>query len=127
MQKFGILILFLFCCCVQIFSQNLTDGQKALESGNFQIARQIFEKLAALNDTNAQFMLASIYEQGKGVEKDMEKAYFWLFLATANNPHLQKYLDRIAQSLSVDSRKKIKNACLDWLAKRSLKAPENSG
>ncbi len=127
MRKFGIFVFFFFFCFAQLFSQSLTEGQKALESGNFQLALKIFENLADQNDTNAQFLLASMFEQGTGVEKNNEKAYFWLFLATKQNPHLQKYLDRIAETLSDESRKSIENACHEWLEKRIPRRQEGAG
>lgn len=43
-----------------------------------------FTKLAALDDSNAQFNLGLLYAKGLGVPRDLEKAVYWMQLAADN-------------------------------------------
>ncbi|GBC10321.1 hypothetical protein RclHR1_09520006 [Rhizophagus clarus] len=42
-----------------------------------QKAFELYQKAANLGNIKAQFNLGKIYENGKGVEKDMDQAIFW--------------------------------------------------
>jgi|GEM_PF-5890463 len=64
------------------FFQFLTSIGKLLERGIFDIceptvAAKLYEVAALFDCPRAQYMLASLYEFGKGVPKDLQKAHTW--------------------------------------------------
>lgn len=133
MHRVGIflLVFFLTLCCSSLFSQDLQEGQAALEVGSFTKALEIFSELAKQNDKSAQFLLGSMYEAGLGMKKDYHKAYYWIFLASNHDPHLEKYLNKIGERLTQTERKKIEQDCRIWLEKqnqnKSLKGKDAKG
>ncbi len=61
----------------------LKDGLDAYNSGNYKEAYAIFSKLSQLGNSQAQYILGSMYLDGIGVKKDYKKAYK-LFLQSAD-------------------------------------------
>lgn len=56
---------------------NFGDGQAYFSSGDYKGAFEAWRPLAEEGDTRAQYSLGILYEQGLGVEKDLEKAKDW--------------------------------------------------
>lgn len=86
MKKYALIFLFVLNGSVFANTQTLQQGIAAYHSGNFQVAKNIFQKLA--NDGNAEglHMLASLYFQGHGVKKDIFKS-IELFHAAAEKDY----------------------------------------
>lgn len=55
----------------------LQEGVAAYEAGNITLAAKEFRAAAEKGDTNCQYNLALMYEQGIGVEKDAKQAVAW--------------------------------------------------
>jgi len=74
-------------CFVVLFSASVwADTDEAIQ-------KRIFEqyRLQAENgDANAQFIIASRYESGKGVEKNTERAHYWYEMAAKKGHPLAK-------------------------------------
>ncbi len=66
----------------------LEDGAAAYEAGDYARARTLWEPLARQGDADAQFNLALLYMNGKGVEKNDRKALL-LFLEAARQGHAE--------------------------------------
>lgn len=59
------------------------DAARAYSKGDITAARKIWEDLAAKGDAQAMNNLGALYDQGKGVEPDIGRAFHW-FAASAN-------------------------------------------
>lgn len=66
-------------------SMNLESAISLCEEGNFSEAIPILLKLANEGDVEAQHKLAVAYEDGTGVEKDLDAARHWYHLAAKRN------------------------------------------
>jgi TPR repeat protein len=64
----------------------LKSVEAALQAGDFEHAARNLPPLAIKGDPHAQFLLATLYSKGRGVELDCEKAFVW-FSSAANNGH----------------------------------------
>lgn len=86
------------------------EGLKAYQAGDFERARQVFERLAELGHASAQFNLGAMYYRGEGVEKGLVKAYGWFCLASeGGDEEAKKLSDLIYEKLSpVDQIEAIK-------------------
>ena len=56
---------------------DIQSGQEAYLAGDYQTALEVFRTLAAQGDVEAQHMLGSMYESGKGVFKSNEEGSKW--------------------------------------------------
>jgi len=59
---------------VQMAPESAVDGLTAFNQGNYAKARAIWTRLAAKEDTEAEWNLGRMYEIGAGVKQDLEKA-----------------------------------------------------
>lgn len=91
----------------------VADAQKAYDAGSYEEAFIIVEPLAKLNHPEAEYLLGQMYELGRGVKKDSEKALS-LFTAAAN----QGYAAAQAKlgSLHVEGKKDYASA-MNWFQK----------
>ena len=91
----------------------VADAQKAYDAGSYEEAFIIVEPLAKMNHPEAEYLLGQMYELGRGVKKDSEKALS-LFTAAAN----QGYAAAQAKlgSLHVEGKKDYASA-MNWFQK----------
>ncbi|HHS82051.1 MAG TPA: sel1 repeat family protein, partial [Devosia sp.] len=66
----------------EVNAQDYQSGRKALERGDAQRARQIWEPLAAAGDADALNGLGWLYDTGKGVAEDNGRAMVLYLKAT---------------------------------------------
>ncbi len=59
------------------------EGLKAFRAGNYAQVLKLWQPLAEQGDTELQYNLGVMYSQGRGVEKDTQKAIHWLQLAAS--------------------------------------------
>jgi TPR repeat protein len=59
------------------FAQTYEQGRAAYKEDDFKTAFAIFQPLANQGHAQAQFSLAILYDEGEGVQKDIQKAAFW--------------------------------------------------
>ena len=71
--------LFLSLCilAVSLWSSDLSIALDALKKSDYKVALESFERLAEEGNMLAQQNLAVMYNNGIGVEKDIEKANYW--------------------------------------------------
>lgn len=70
----------------------------------------------------AQYLLASLYADGRGVPQDASLAYFWANISASLNPDDKDYQalrDKTAKALSASDRTKVQGQCRTWLARSS--------
>ena len=56
----------------------LSQVESALREGNFSQAAGLLQRRAEAGDPEAQYLLASLYRSGRGVEQDDGAAYRWM-------------------------------------------------
>ena len=61
-----------------------SEGLEAYNSQDYQTALSLFEGLSAQGDVGAQYNLALMYDQGKGVKQNTAKAVEWYTEAAIN-------------------------------------------
>jgi hypothetical protein len=73
-------------------------------------AAKWYEKAAKMNHVNAQFSLGTLYENGEGVARNIEKAYYWYSLAEMQGDKdagkLKKELEKIISKQKIAKIKK---------------------
>ena len=62
-------------------SKEWTIGSRAYMSGNYRLALKYIRPLAKQGHSKAQSALAWMYETGRGVDRDYEKALIWFTVA----------------------------------------------
>lgn len=67
----ALVFAFTFCVTLAMASDNPTaDAKAAFDAGDYKAAAQILSRLASQGDQAAQYNLAMLYLEGKGVPKD---------------------------------------------------------
>lgn len=83
-------VLLMACLCMSVmaplYADDYTDARRAYAAGEFEEAAQLLRPLVKAGMTDAQYMLARMYEQGDGVEKNLNEARR-LFKAAAGKGH----------------------------------------
>jgi TPR repeat protein len=62
----------------------LEDGYAAYESGDYPAALQLFWKIAAQGNAEAEYNVGLLYETGRGPAQDYPEAIRWYRLAAAH-------------------------------------------
>ncbi len=70
------LICFIFLSAVTIAVGQ--DGTDSCSGDDYEATLQKFTRNAEEGDPSAQFLLGLMYAEGKGVQRDLPEAYFWL-------------------------------------------------
>jgi S1-C subfamily serine protease len=81
-------------------------------------------RAAEAGDAEAQNFLAAMYQQGNGVPKDLQQAYFWSLLASVDgDPAKSRLRNLVEQTLSPDERRRAQAAARDWRPAGSAPPP----
>lgn len=84
--RISAIIILLYTLGISTVYADNADGEKAYESGDYELALKEFTKAADDGDMNAQFNLGVMYEEGHGVDQSDLKAGEWYQIA-ADNGH----------------------------------------
>jgi TPR repeat protein len=88
MKRFLVLLICLLPCVV--LGDELTDGDAALQRGDYATAVKALTELAEKGQARAQIQLGSLYLVGQGVPEDLKQALFWFRKAAEQgNPTAQ--------------------------------------
>lgn len=79
-----ILLAVAIICTTSALGATVSEGQRALERGNFQDAKRILEPYAEAGHRDAQYSFGEMYADGSGVLQDYVSAHKWLNLAAAS-------------------------------------------
>ena len=110
MIRFAFILLMLLCLSSQASAAvkwNSSGGglfQKATiayEKGDYSTALSIFTSLAEKGDMSAQFNLAKMYREGKGVSKDYKTAVKWFGLSAEQGNSAAQYHLGVAYSFGL--------------------------
>lgn len=87
---------------------------------DYRLALHWYQKAAEKNHTFAQFLLAQMYEKGKGTKQDLKLAYFY-YLGAAENSHGEAML-RMAKAYHYGNEAVFQNlvAAISWYAKGAI-------
>lgn len=89
-------ISFLYVSAVHADNNQLDDGIAAVEKQDYMTAYQVFKNLAEQGDREAQYNLAILYRQGKGVMQDPAMAATWFQKAADQGlPGAQYYMGHL--------------------------------
>ena len=80
---------------------SVQKGRLAYEKGEYGTALQIFLPVAEKGDSIAQFHLAKMYREGKGVSKDYKAAVKWFNLSAAQGNAVAQYHLGVAYSFGL--------------------------
>ena len=86
-----------------VYASNLEQAEQLIMAEQYSQALELIFPLAKSGDINAQLRLAKMYYQGKGFEKDYDKASYWICRAsetdnfTANKFRIKISLSMIAE------------------------------
>jgi len=92
------------------------SGQAAYDAEKYQQARKLWLPLANHGDVRAQYALGRLYEKGKGVDRDFNKAYDWYQKAAQKNHPDSQYRVAVGLAMGVGIAKNEPEA-LSWLRK----------
>ena len=80
---------------------SVQKARLAYEKGDYGTALQIFTRLGQKGDLDAQFNLAKMYREGKGVSKDYRAAVKWFNLSAERGNALAQYHLGVAYSFGL--------------------------
>lgn len=76
-------------------------ARTAYKSGQYEVAAREFRKSAELGHSAAQFNLGAMYYRGEGVERNIDLAFAWTFLAAENSlPDARATLEHMKSEIS---------------------------
>ena len=67
-----------------LYANGVSEGMRALKSGDYSNAMAHFQEEAAHGDKIAQQNLGVMYNNGLGVSRDVNKAMYWFKLAATD-------------------------------------------
>ncbi|MBV1930197.1 MAG: ankyrin repeat domain-containing protein [Porticoccaceae bacterium] len=109
----GFLLFSLTICCN---AAQLEDAKVAIRTRQYEQAHEILAGLAKSGDSEAQYLLASLYSAGIGTHCDYQTSAFWLTQA-AEQGHIKARYDLGALYESGRGVEKNSNTALDWFQK----------
>lgn len=77
-----------------LFANDYNKGVDAYKSGDFETALLLWRPYAETGNSSAQYSIATIFYEGKGVEQDYQNALYW-YRKAAEQKHAKSLL-RIA-------------------------------
>jgi TPR repeat protein len=90
-RLFSSLLLVLAVFGTKLQAQTMQEGLSAYQSGDYQLARAIFEPLALAQDGQAQALLGLMYQNGFGVTPDNNEAFKWFERAAVRGNDSAQY------------------------------------
>jgi len=85
----------------QALEQMQQRADLAYADGDYARAYRLYNKLQKIGDHFSEYRLATMYENGYGVEKDIVEAYAWSYLAAESGRQAYRdYHESIKQKLS---------------------------
>ena len=85
-----------------VYASNMEQAEQLMTAEQYPEALEFIFPLAKAGNVSAQLRLANMYYQGQGLEKNYDKASYWVCRASENDGYLANKL-RIKMSLSMIS------------------------
>ena len=98
-----------------VYASNIEQAEQLILAEQYSEALELIFPLAKSGDINAQLHLAKMYYQGKGLEKDYDKASYWICRASeTDNFTANKFRIKISlRMISEDYQPKQCSSALD--------------
>ena len=97
-------------------SKEWTIGSRAYMSGNYRLALKYIRPLAKQVHSKAQSALAWMYETGRGVDRDYEKALIWFTVAieygSRTAPRNLYTVEKRLNKSDLEKARKIAEGCI---------------
>tara|TARA_B100000287_G_C20643078_1_gene784208 strand:- start:156 stop:575 length:420 start_codon:yes stop_codon:yes gene_type:complete len=97
-------------------SKEWTIGSRAYMSGNYRLALKYIRPLAKQGHSKAQSALAWMYETGRGVDRDYEKALIWFTVAieygSRTAPRNLYTVEKRLNKSDLEKARKIAEGCI---------------
>lgn len=77
MRRILLTVVFMLSAASIAFA-DINDAYSALEKGNFARAFSMFKQYAEQGDAEAQYVLGTLYHEGKGVDQDSQQSARWI-------------------------------------------------
>ena len=126
LRIFFLLVLFVFTA----FATTLTAANDAYKDGDYKSAIKLYKEVSRLGDDEATFKLGTIYYNGKGVKRDINKAMEYFEKASQYGHIKAKYNSAIIYGLKqykFHSYNKAYKLFLDLAQNRYAKAQNKVG
>ncbi|MGR2737900.1 peptidoglycan-binding protein [Billgrantia sp. Q4P2] len=92
-----------------------TDALQSYERQEYRQALQMFDRLAAIGDADAQYMLGQMHEAGQGTLQDFVEAHKWYNLAAARgHRHAATARDAVAARMTVQQISEAQQSARAW-------------
>jgi len=99
-----------------LFGGDFQDGLKAYVNKDYKKAVELFQKSADEGDARAQFILGTMYNEGKGVKQEYKKAVEF-YQKSANQGHAEAQLNLGFMYYNGQGVKKDKIKAYHWWMK----------
>ncbi|MFT5520261.1 MAG: TonB family protein [Enterobacterales bacterium] len=113
------MLLLIFCLLTTLDSHaDLNSTLDKYSSGDYSSAYQEFLSMAKMGEKDSQFNLGVMYYHGQHIEKDINKAYAWMKLATQSDnsrPKLEKLFQSVALTIEDKTQAEAEYKQLDSL------------
>ncbi|HEY7773511.1 MAG TPA: tetratricopeptide repeat protein, partial [Marinagarivorans sp.] len=98
------------------FALTLQDARLSIRTKQYKTAEQQLIELAKAGDSDAQYLLGSLYNSGQGVKRNYEKSAFWLTQAANQGDAKASYTLGVYYETGKGSTKNIEQA-IEWYQK----------
>ncbi len=124
-------ILSILICLLPLYASNdYAKGLELYKQGHYQEAFPYIFKEAQEDNRAAQYRLAQMYEDGKGVEKDTEQAMFWYKISSNRYSYIDEELVKEVNATYLNTlEEQVGDATIEksheyYLAKIDTSTPE---
>lgn len=98
-------------------AQDMREGLNAYKRGDYAAALKEWRPLAERGHAGAQYNIGFNYIQGKGVPKDLVRAYFWFELAARQGKRVARDIRTgIAAQMTADQIARARELVREWVA-----------
>ena len=93
-----------------VYASNIEQAEQLMSAEQYPEALELIFPMAKAGNVSAQLRLANMYYKGQGLEKNYDKATYWICRASESDEYLANKL-RIKTSLSMISEKYQPRQC----------------
>jgi len=112
--------LSLFILIAPAHSASIEDAKRLIRIKDFTGAHHILLKLAKKNNIDAQYTIATLYRNGHGINKDLDKSFYW-FKSAARKHHIKAQYELGLLYRDGHGTGKDLNKAIFWLSKAAEK------
>ena len=120
----------IFCVIILIFFTNSVSsdinffykGIKSYRQHDYILAKEYFEKAAAIGDNEAQFLLGRMYFDGNSLKIDHVQSLKWFFISHSSGLIIAKrYIKKLKLRMSMEEITEARERAQDWIKENQRK------